>query len=116
MLLRASRGQRIVTSANDVDLNAVVPVPDFSTGSLMLVVDRIERSSRFQHYILRADELDAIWRHIEEARKTAHLQPAGVDIEQLERLQAAVLEAHELVDNGSPHEAAARLREAIRAS
>jgi hypothetical protein len=111
LLYRLDGGQRIVTSASDIDPNGVVPIPDFSVGSLFVVIDRLERSTRFQHYILRADELDAVWRHIETALNAARSEGgAGAEIERLEQLRDAVLEAHELVVAGSPLEAAARLR------
>ena len=100
-----------MTGASDIDPNAVVPIPDFSTGSLRIVIDRLERSTRFQHYILRADELDAVWRHVETALSATRSQAdTSTDVERLEDLRNAVLEAHELVVAGSPKEAAARLR------
>jgi hypothetical protein len=104
-----------VTSAGEINPNAVVPIPDDSDASLHIVIERIERSTRFQHYILRADEIDAVWRHIDAALKAA--QTNGLPDAERERLQRrleTVLEAHELVTSGSPQEAAARLRSLIR--
>src|SRR6266496_467030 len=90
-----------VTGDNEIEPNGVVPVPDCSAGSLQMVSDRIERSTRFQHYILRADELDALWRHIETALITAQVEGrSGADVEQLQRLRESVLEAHDLVVGG----------------
>jgi hypothetical protein len=100
-----------VTGARDIDPNGVVPIPDFSAGSLLMVSDRLERSTRFQHYILRADELDDVWRHIETALNAAQAEGrAGAEVEHLQQLRETVLEAHELVVALSPLEAAARLR------
>jgi hypothetical protein len=100
-----------VTSASDIDPNAVVPIADASDASLRIVIARLERSTRFQHYILRADEIDAVWRHLDTALKAAPAE--GVpesEVERLRRRLRAVLEAHDLVTSGSAQEAAARLR------
>jgi hypothetical protein len=100
-----------VTSASEIDPNAVVPIPDYSDASLQIVIDRLERSTRFQHYILRADEIDAVWRHIDTDLKAAQARgETNPETEQLQQRLQAVLEAHDLVTNGEPEEAAARLR------
>ncbi len=103
-----------MASASEIDPNAVVPIPDSSDASLRIVIERLERSTRFQHYILRADEIDALWRHLDAALKTA--QADGLTEREIERLQQrlrAVLEAHDLVTDGEPQEAADRLREVL---
>jgi hypothetical protein len=100
-----------VFSMNDIDPNGVVPVPDFSPESLRTVIDRLERSTRFQHYILRADELDAVCRHIDVALRCLPPRPdSPTEVAHLERLRAAVVEANERVVAGSAREAAERLR------
>lgn len=104
-----------MTNASDIDPNAVVPIPDYSDDSLRIVANRLERSTKFQHYILRADELDAVWRHLDAALKDAQSQGRqDRRTEQLQQLLDAVLQAHELATEGSPMEAAARLRAVIQ--
>jgi hypothetical protein len=104
-----------VAETGEISPNAVVPIPDYSDASLRLVIDRIERSSRFQHYILRADELDDVGRHIDTALKAAQMQGRGdAEVEPLQHLLATVIEAHDLVVDGSPQEAVARLRALTR--
>jgi hypothetical protein len=100
-----------VTSTGDTDLNGVVPVSDFSPESLFDVIDRLERSTRFQHYILRADELDAVCRHVDTALRAAVAAPdSAAEVERLERLRSAVIEASEYAASGEPREAAESLR------
>jgi hypothetical protein len=100
-----------LTNPSDLDPNGVIPVPDFSPGSLRILIERLEHSNRFQHYILRADELDAVGRHIDVALDSL---PAGLDsaeeVARLERLRTAVAEANECVVSGSPRDAVERLR------
>jgi hypothetical protein len=96
---------------SDLDLNGIAAIPDFSTESLRAVIDRLERSTRFQHYILRADELDAVGRHIDLAIASLPAGPGSAsESARLEHLRSVVLKAHEKVDSGSPGEAAELLR------
>jgi hypothetical protein len=105
-------GLRTMTNASEIDPNAIALIPDYSNDSLRIVAQRLEHSTRFQHYILRADELDAVWRHLDAALKDA-LERADAHTQQLQPLLEAVREAHQLVTDGSPLEAAARLRAAM---
>jgi hypothetical protein len=94
-----------------MDPNLVVPVDDFGNDTLLQLVERLEQSTRFQHYILREAELDDVWRHVEAAVKTAEAEGReGPALTQLRGLLATVMEAHDLVAGGSPDVAAARLR------
>jgi hypothetical protein len=93
----------------------VVPLDDFGNGTLLLLLERLERSSTFQHYIYREAELDDVWRHVETALNAA--RKAGQNQESIARLQkllTAAMEAHDLVAAGSPHEAATRLRSGMQ--
>lgn len=94
-----------------MDPNLVVPVDDFGNDTLLQLVERLEQSTRFQHYIVREAELDDVWRHVEAAVKAAEKEgderPA---LDQLRGLLAAVMDAHDLVAGGAPEAAAARLR------
>jgi hypothetical protein len=100
-----------LTSTSGIDPNGVVPIPDYGPESLQIIIARLQCSTRFQHYILRADELDAVGRHIETAMQAAPLGSGShEEIDRLEALRSAVLEAQELVLAGSPAEAVEKLR------
>jgi hypothetical protein len=95
----------------DMDPNLVVPIDDFGNDTLLQLVERLEESTRFQHYIAREAELDDVWRHVEAAIKGAEIDSAdGPAIAQLRRLLDAVMAAHDLVAGGAADEAARRLR------
>jgi hypothetical protein len=97
-----------------MDPNLVVPIDDFGNDTLLQLVERLEESSRFQHYIAREAELDDVWRHVEAALKSAEMDsPGGPKVEQLRRLLAATMQAHDLVAGGAPVEAARTLREVM---
>jgi hypothetical protein len=104
-----------MSSAADADLNRALPVDDFGNDTLLTIVERLERSSRYQHYILREAELDDVWRHVETALKIAQ-EEAGAqpEVPSLQRLLDAVMAAHDLVAGGEPLQAAGRLREVMR--
>jgi hypothetical protein len=94
-----------------MDPNLVVPVDDFGNDTLLQLVERLEQSTRFQHYILREAELDDVWRRVETAVKSAEAEGRkGAPLAQLRGLLAAVMEAHDLVAGGAADAAAARLR------
>jgi hypothetical protein len=91
--------------------NQVVPIDDFGNDTLLQLVERIEQSTRFQHYILREAELDDVWRHIETALKSPGGRGRGGAMERrLQDLLEAVMEAHDLIAEGQAGSAAARLR------
>jgi hypothetical protein len=97
------------------DLDRALPVDDFGNDTLLVLTERLEQSSRYQHFILREAELDDVWRHIETALKVADAQGrAGPEVDELRRLLDAVMAAHDLVADGSAGEAAARLRAVMR--
>jgi hypothetical protein len=93
------------------DLDRALPVDDFGNDTLLVITERLEQSTRYQHFILREAELDDVWRHVETALKNARAAGReGPDVDELERLLDAVMAAHDLVADGLPLDAAARLR------
>jgi hypothetical protein len=97
------------------DLNRALPIDDFGNDTLLTLAERLEQSTRYQHYILREAELDDVWRHVETALKVAEASgDSGPGVVELRSLLAAVMAAHDLVADGSPNEAAARLRTVMR--
>jgi hypothetical protein len=104
----------MVDGDSDADLNRALPVDDFGNDTLLTVVERLERSRRYQHYILREAELDDVWRHVETALKVAEENAdSGPRIESLRTLLGAVMAAHDLVADGDSISAATRLREVM---
>src|SRR5713226_1688029 len=85
------------------DLDRALPVDDFGNDTLLVVTERLEQSTRYQHFILREAELDDVWRHVETAVKAAEAAGReGPALAQLRGLLATVMEAHDLVAGGSP--------------
>lgn len=83
------------------------PVVNYSADTLKELISVLERSSELEQCIYREAELDDLIRQVE-----ADLQadPHAAGAEHLRRLLGAALEAHGLVANQQPLEAAGRLR------
>jgi len=81
----------------------IVAVSDFSIETLRQVVELLEVSTEFEHFVYREAELDAIWSItgfvLQNGRGSA--QNAGV-----ERLHRVAHEAHDLVAEGRAQDAA----------
>jgi hypothetical protein len=104
-----------VSGPPEADLNRALPVDDFGNDTLLTIVERLERSTRYQHYILREAELDDVWRHVETALKVEQEGAHGKsELYSLQTLLNAVMAAHDLVAGGEPLMAAGRLREVMR--
>jgi hypothetical protein len=91
----------------------IVPVEDYSDETIRSLIAHLEASSSFEHFIYRESELDAVWRLVEIALQ----HPAGTagagESARLQRLLAAAREAHDLVADEQPREAAERLRQVL---
>lgn len=99
-----------------MDLNRPLPIHDFSPDTLLSLVERIESSSGFQHFIFREAELDDLWRQVEHALVHAQSQgPEHKDIDRLRILLECVVAAHDLVSVSKKDEAMAQLQAGIRA-
>jgi hypothetical protein len=97
---------------NDYEANPshVVLVEDFSSDTLENLIAHLEVSSQFEHFIYRESEMDSLWRLVEMAVKA---EADGPKAPQLRRLLSAAREAHDLVAEEKPREAADRLREVM---
>ena len=99
-----------------MDLNLPLPIHDFSPDTLLSLVERIESSSGFQHFIFREAELDDLWRQVE--RALVHAQSDANehrDVARLQTLLECVEAAHDLVSESKKEEAMAQLQAGIRA-
>ncbi|MDE2802668.1 MAG: hypothetical protein OXN15_09770 [Chloroflexota bacterium] len=99
-----------------MDLNHPLPIHDFSPDTLISLVERIDSSSGFQHFIFREAELDDLWRQVE--RALVHAQSdadASRDVDRLRTLLECVEAAHDLVSESKKEEAMAQLQAGIRA-
>ena len=100
----------------DLDLNLPLPIHDFSPDTLLSLVERIESSSGFQHFIFREAELDDLWRQVEYALVHARSDGDGSrDVDRLQVLLDCVVAAHDLVSVSKKEEAMAQLQAGIRA-
>ena len=90
----------------------IVPVEDYSDETLRNLIAHLEASSTFEHFVYRESELDAVWRLIEIALQ--HAGGAGErETTRLHHLLAAARDAHDLVADEQPREAAQRLRQIL---
>ncbi len=94
---------------NDFDVNPsnVVLVEDFSEDTIENLFAHLEVSSQFEHYIYRESEMDSLWRLIDMAVRA---EGQGPNAPRLQRVLEAAREAHDLVGDERPLEAAKRLR------
>jgi hypothetical protein len=96
-----------------VELTDLAVIPDFSNEVLLGLAERLEASHSFQELILREVELDEVYRRVDSAVSYAHGQEDPQAIAALEQVRALVFEAHDLARDGSPLEAAKKLRAAM---
>jgi hypothetical protein len=96
-----------------IALDDIVEIADFSNPTLLALATRLEGSSAFQEQIAREIEIDELWRRLETGiKEMADDAAARTSRDTLEALFSLVWEAHDLVGEGRPAEAAARLRQA----
>ena len=95
-----------------VNPSNIVNVEDFSNETLHNIVEHLDASEQFDHFIYRESELDGVCRLVEMAIKET---PAS-DTHATARLQlvlSAARDAHDLVADEKPDEAAQRLRSVL---
>jgi len=91
----------------DVNPAHMVPVTDYSPGTLRNIIAHLEVSSEFDHLIYREAELDAIWSITGFILQKEPKLPRSEDVANLHRIAHV---AHDLVAERRPAEAAAVLR------
>jgi hypothetical protein len=85
----------------------IVAVADFSPDTLRSVIDHLEVSTSFEHFVFREAELCAIWSLTGFALGGRR---ARAEREAVTRLRDAVLQAHDLLGRKQPLDAMQRLR------
>ena len=96
-----------------IALDDIVEIEDFSNATLHALATRLDGSSEFQMLIAREIEVDELWRRLETGIKDmADDATARTSRDTLDALFSLVWEAHDLVGEGRPAEAAERLRQA----
>lgn len=96
-----------------MELTDLAVIPDFSNDVLLALAERLEDSRTFQELILREVELDEVYRRVDSAASYAEGQEGREEIAALQQVRALVFEAHDLARDGSPAEAAKKLRAAM---
>jgi hypothetical protein len=90
----------------------IVTVEDFSNETLQNLVTHLEVSTQFDHFIYRESELDGVCRLVEMAIKETPASDTHAT-RRLEEVLGAARDAHDLVADEKPQEAASRLREVL---
>ena len=87
----------------------LIPIDDYTRENLAALVRRLQQSKHAEELVYRESELDEVWRLIDGDRVDL-VQRLGVtaQVQALERLQAAIHEAHDLVADSDDGSAAAR--------
>jgi hypothetical protein len=88
----------------------IVAVVDFSPETLRQIADRLEASTRFEHFVYREAELDAVWSLTGFAMRWEK-DPSRRDAVAL--LRSVAHRAHDLIGEQRPDEALHALRSAI---
>ncbi len=99
-----------------MNVEEIHAVNDYSGATIAALAGRLERSTQLEHFIYREAELDDLWRLIDTALGAARNQSDAEAERFLAALKTLTHEAHDLVGNEQPHEAAERLRIAGRRS
>jgi hypothetical protein len=97
---------------NDYEVNPshVVLVEDFTPDTLENIIAHLEVSNQFEHFVYRESEMDSLWRLVEMAVRA---EGDGPNAPRLQRMLEAAREAHDLVADERPHDAANRLRDVL---
>ena len=77
-------------------LDEIHDIDDWSQITIWVLIDRIQKSSGFEHYIYRESELDELWRILDIASATA-LREGSMEAEKLLHLKSIAMKAHDLI-------------------
>jgi hypothetical protein len=95
-----------------VNPSNIVNVEDFSNETLHNIAEHLDASEQFDHFVYRESELDGVCRLVE----MAMLETPESDTHAMQRLKdvlGAARDAHDLVADEKPDEAAKRLRQVL---
>jgi hypothetical protein len=95
-----------------VNPSNIVNVEDFSNETLKNIAEHLDVSDDFDHYVYRESELDGVCRLVEEAMKETPNSDRHATA-RLELVLSAARDAHDLVADEKPEQAAVRLRSVL---
>lgn len=87
-------------------LDDIHDIDDWSQITIWALIDRIQRSSGFDHMVYRETELDELWRILDIASATA-VRNADPDADRLLEMKAVVMKAHDQIGDDSDLQGAA---------
>lgn len=92
-------------------LDDIHDIDDWSQLTIWALIDRIQKSSTFEHCVYRETEIDELWRILDIASATA-VREALPEAADLLGLKAIAMQAHDLIGvEGKLAEAAELLKE-----
>lgn len=101
--------------SGEIEIEGITRIEDLSTDTLFLLIQRLETSTTGDHLIFREAEMDDAWRHADADVILAERDMLDQqDIDRLAWVRDLIFEAHDLVGDGQPLEAAAKIRELMR--
>lgn len=77
-------------------LDEINDIDDWSQITIWALIDRIQRSSGFEHAVYRETELDELWRILDIASAVA-VREGDENAEKLLTLKAVAMRAHDLI-------------------
>lgn len=96
-----------------VDPTRIAHVLDYSEATLRSVLAHIQASSTFSQFVYREAELDTLLRLTTTDLDNAQARGAQNEAREIQAVLSAVTDAHNLVGEQKPREAAERLTDAV---
>ena len=104
----------IIGKAGGDDVDRVVWMDNLSVGTLIKLVERLERTSEMEQFIFREAEMDDAYRQADmDWRHAVREQLASEVVDGLERVRSLVFAAHDFVGTGETAEAIRELNTVI---
>ncbi len=104
----------IYGKSNGSEVERVVWIDDLSVGSLIKLIERLERTIELEQFIFREAEMDDAYRQADmDLRSAIREQLAPEVIAGFERVRTLIFSAHDFVGLGKTDEAIAELNTVI---
>jgi hypothetical protein len=102
------------SSESERDANAALVVNDLSLRTLIDLIGRLEQTETPEQFILREAELDDAYRNADAELREAESNDVGaVIVDELRRVRALVINAHDFVGESNIHAAIIELNQAV---